>query len=892
MPAALIAAMPAAMVALAMAAGAATGCSRAKDKPPPPERDAAPAPGPPLLARPPARSPTPPPPPRAAATVAANRGLSPSYPVRQPLVLARGLDRAWPPIKVQALLPIPDRRLAAASGKFAPGTRLGRSDASPDAPADAPPDAPADARASNLHAGQPHGVSDVAVELIDIENGVILWRDTALCSGPVVHTSTDRVLCAGWKGTVALNVDNGRSAWSTPQIFRAAGDGYVVVRDASQVTVGAIMDVATGRTMTRVQMPEGHDLEAVRYLCADKVSFDLYSWSPAGDLRRFRLGRREEVADLVWTRRLEQEPARLSPCDQVVLVETPIPGVSARHLRALTRKKGAKLGGRVRQFGWWPSTSSAAQPGDIEVITDQGLELRDRRLGNIRPLGEKLTATQSSAPGAGGRARVTADRRPTDSQVGRQVGGQIGGHSVATWANLRMIRSVAGTALIIDEQGIRNWLAAPAHVGQAVLTPSHILAGPWADNPHSSAENLILYKLPGPGVSASPDGDRAPLAFAEAPTAPPPPPPITTATLKRMPKTETTAVATVAFPRAGEFEVAQVALADDQLYLSVRPAGGRSVRGLGLAVFDLGSRSWGWFRERACARDAVVVGIAITDRAVVCASRELFPGPGVLTAFDRQSGAPLWTARLPTLDRVLGADGTVIAIVGARAAVLDASTGEIVYELLSDNGHLPRVVLAGGLIIGVEAHPSGGPADSLEGLIVARQADGTPVWSNAIRGYISELRPMVGAVAVHTHAGKLFVIGARDGSVRPIDGKSLQWKDSGGGDLAFDSARGRQGELIMWAYDERGKERYRASYPTIIDWVPAPLRSKNPAAPVVLMSRQPQPRLLIIDPKSGDIDARHLAPSRAYRQSVFSTVVAGRPVVGMVLREGLAVQLY
>lgn len=790
-------------------------------------------------------------------------------------------------MKVQALLPIPDRRLAAASGKLVAGASgnsdarpvLGRRDdgapqlpralatspAKPSTGARQPSD-PAAASPPSPSSAVEVAVERVAVELIDVENGVVLWRDTQHCSGPVVHTSTDRVLCAGWKGTVALDVDSGREVWTTPQIFRAAGSGYVVVRDASQVTVGAIMDVATGRVTNRVQMPEGYDLEEVRYLCADKAGFDMYSWSPAGELRRYRLGRREEVAYLLWTRRLEQEPSRLSPCDPIVLVETPIPGESARNLRALSRKKGKKLGSRLTQYGWWPAMTTDANAGDIEVVTKNGLELRDRRLGNIR-------------------ARGDSPRRP------------IGGDSVASWANLRMIRSVAGTTLIIDERGICHWLAAPANVAQVVLTPSHVLAGPWLGNPHSAAENLTLYRLPEPAARKSHDTSTTGAAsvgrvghvpgksFVDAPAAPPPPPQITTAVLKRMPKTETAAVATVAFPKPGDYEVAQVALAGEFLYLAVIPAGGQSVHGLGLAAFNLAERSWGWYRERACARNGEVVGIAITERAVICATRELFPGPGVLKALARDTGAPLWTLRAVTLDRAMGAGNTVVAFAGARAQVVDATTGEVAFELASDNGHLPRVVLAGDLIIGVEGSDTGS-------LIVARRADGAPVWASAVRGYVSDLRPMADAVAIHTHAGELFLMSTADGAVRAVDGKSMQWKDSGGGDLAFDSARGRQGELIMWAYDARGKERFRASYPTIIDWVPAPLRAPLRKAPVLLMSRQPEPRLLHIDPETGDITARHVAPSRAFRQSVFSTVVKGRPQVGMVLREGLAVQLY
>ena len=633
-------------------------------------------------------------------------------------------------------------------------------------------------------------------------------------------------------------VDSGRPAWTSPLLFRAAGAGYVVARDAASVTVGAIMDVATGRSLTRVQMPEGYDLEEVRYLCADKGGFDLFSWSPAGELRRFHLGRREEIAYLAWVRRLRQEPSRLDPCDPVILVETPIPGRPDRGLRALTFKKGKLLGPQVEQSGWWPAMASSAQAGDIEIVTADGLELRDRKLGNIRSRSK----------------------------------GFVGGRVLASWANQRLVRSVAGTALLIDENGIQQWLGAPANIAQVVLTPSHLLAGPWAGSSRSGAENLVLYRMP----------KARPRAFEAAPRAPPPPPPLTTASLHRMPKQETPPVATFAFPEQGDFEVTRVALAGETLYLTAGPNPPRPGRGIGLAAFDLARRSWTWYREQACAANAEVVGIAITDDAIVCATRELYPGPGVLSALARDSGTPMWTVKLPTVDRVVGASGTVVALAGSQALVIDAARGEQTYELFADNGHLPRAVLVAGLVIAVEP----------DGHIVARSPDGTPRWSVAVAGYISELRAMADAVAVHTHAGELYMLDAGTGASRAVDGKSMQWKDSGGGDLAFDSARGRQGELILWAYDARGQERFRAAYPTIIDWQPAPLRSAHADAPVLLVSRGKQPRLMHIDPRDGQVQARHLAPSPVYRDSVFSAVVKGRPQVGLVLREGPSVQLY
>lgn len=735
------------------------------------------------------------PPPAPAPIATVGSGALVSYPERVPLQLAPGVEALHPPMSVRALLPIPDRRLAAASGRVASGT---------------------------------------AVELIDVENATILWRDTQACSGPIVHATADRVVCAGWKGTVALEVDSGRETWRSPSVFRAAGAGYVLLRDATQATVGEILDIATGRTVTRVQMPDGYDLEEVSHLCADAGGFDLFASSPAGEVRRFRLGRREEIAYPVWIRRLRAQPSRLDPCDAVVLVEAPVAGRAHKQLRALGKKKGIPLGPAVDVYGWWRADS----PGDIDVVTDDGLERRDRRLGNIRS---------------------RSDRR-------------VGVERIASWAGIHMIRSVDDTVLLLGEDGVSHWLAAPAHAAHAVLTPTHILAGPWRGRRRSGAEHLALYRLP-KGLVRS---------FEAAPMPAPAPAPLTSATLERMPKSETSAATTIEFPHAGEYTVARVALSGAALYIAAEDNPPRPARGAGIAFFDLRARAFGWYQESACAANAEVVGIAVTEHAIVCAAREPFPGPGVLSAVAADSGAPLWTRELTTLDGIVGARGTIVATVGARAVVIDAASGDVAFEVVSDNGHLPRVVLAGGRIIAIEP----------DGAVVAREPDGTPVWSVAVRGYVRELRSLPGAVAVHTNAGELFLIDAASGDARAVDSQSRQWKASGGGDLAFDSARGRQGELILWAYDVQGRERFRTSYPTIIEWDPAPLRSPDPGAPVVLVSRQGEPRLLQIHPQSGKVISRHLAPASTYRDGVFSAHVDGRGLAGVVLGGELAVQVY
>ena len=94
--------------------------------------------------------------------------------------------------------------------------------------------------------------------------------------------------------------------------------------------------------------------------------------------------------------------------------------------------------GGYEGFHWWTE-------GRFEVSTDDALEVRDRRLGNIRP-------------------RI--DRR-------------VGDERIATWAGVDMIRTVGGTSLLLTDKGVSHWLAAPVDAAQVVLTPDHLLAGPW-----------------------------------------------------------------------------------------------------------------------------------------------------------------------------------------------------------------------------------------------------------------------------------------------------------------------------------------------------------------------------------------------------------------------------
>ncbi len=785
--------------ALALALFATLGCGGDRRRQPEVE-DAAPPPPPPRLARSEPQLPPDPPPPIATL----GRGQRITYPVPEPLTLADGVPALSPPMRVQVLLPIPERRLATASGRVSSGQ---------------------------------------AVALIDLESATIRWRDVELCGGPVVHTSSDRVICAGWKGIVALDVNSGRLIWKSPLMFRAAGGGYVFGRDPENSARGAILDVATGRVISAIEPPirgeSGKDLDEVKRICPRKDGFDLFAWSPEGKLRRFRLPRRVEEVSLSWTRKLGAAPTRVDLCAAVMLVETPIPGRSLRKLRPLSRKSGSFLAAPLEQYGWWSASArDDAAGGHIEVATPTGLQIRDRKLG----------------------------------QVQVRSGNRLGGRLVAKWGGLRLVRSVAGTLLLIDEDGIREWLAAPARIENAVLTPTHVLAGSWLGQPRSGAENLSLFRIE----------DKPGSGFDNAPFPPMKPALVGNAVGQRLPPSGQVAARTIPFPKSGKFVVLGVELAAEDLYVAVSAGRPGPKRGAGLAAFELTSRSWRWSRNDACAENAEVVGIAVSDRTLVCAARAHFPGAGSVRAHASKTGEPAWTREFSTVDSVLAAGSAVVVLEGSRAHILDADSGRTRYQLDSDNGHQPRVALAGGRVIAVETG----------GIVVARDPDGTPAWSVAMRGYVRALHRSNDAVAVQLDSGELLVLNAGNGAARAVGGWSSRWRIPGGSDLYLDDARGRADEFVVRTYGRDGTERFRVSYPTSSAWDVAGLRGPGPDAPLALVSRQVEPRVMQIDPGSGAVMAVHNLPVQLHRGSVFGAVIGGRATVGAVVRDPLAVVMF
>ncbi len=776
---------------------AACGSDKKKDPPAAPAPIATPAVRP-LFMRPPlAALPQAPDP-----TRTVGRGEKVVYPASRPLVYAHGAKRLDPPMRVQRVWAIPDRPLAAAAGMSRDGA---------------------------------------TVQMIDVDAGTIRWSDTNRCASPIVHTTTDRIVCAAWKGMKALDVDGGAVRWKSPLMFKAAWKRYAFGRDPEDPTRGSIIEVATGKVVVEVIAPPKQNFDDVKGLCASKRGFELYSWSAAGLMQRYHVARSRVWPVLVarkWRRRYGRRISKTDLCNATLLIELPSPGRAERSLIAVSRKSGKVIGASVAVFGWWPARAGSS----IETATRSGVQQRSRTLKIERPL--------------------SAVRGP--------------GRLVAQWNALRLVRGAGGTLGLLDKDGVRAWLAAPSRVQHAVITSRRLLAGSWLSPPQSAAEQLTLYDLPEPGDAA----------VSKSPLPPPAPARVPYLAAKKPPRVSKVPARVYSLDSAGREGVSHMRLSGTRLYAVTLEGQPSKSRGAGIAAFDFARKKWLWHKENACPLNAFVVGLGVAGGHVVCGAHAHYPARGALVGRLIDTGERSWTVSFPTLDAVAAAGDVVVAIYGDRASVVDAKTGEINWSVSADNGHVPRIVP-------LEIDGKTRVVVVERGMIVARDGrTGQAAWSVAFRGTVRRLRAVHRGVAVVLAAGELVVLSGRDGSDRSIGAWSPRWDLAGRADFVIDRPRGSSGEVVLRAHNLDGTERFRAAYaiegvPAISGW-----RGQDPASPLLLVSYVYGARMYRLDPRSGALRGAYALPPRTVRGVAFSTVVGGEPVVGALLKRPLAIHLY
>jgi outer membrane protein assembly factor BamB len=726
-------------------------------------------------------------------------GTRPLYPTPVRMTLADGVARLDPPLRATSVRPIERRPLAAISGIAAAGP---------------------------------------VIELVDVDRGEVRWRNES-CAAPAVHTTEDRIICAGWQGVKGLSVDDGSELWSSPVMFRAAHLRYVLGRDSEDPMLASVIDSQTGDTVAELIAPPDDGFDDAHAICPTDRGFDVYTWNDAGDLRKLSFGRSRgapATGRRAWRRRLPMAPAKHELCGSPALVEVPIPGSSERTLHALSPRSGNDQARPLKVRGWW----LAPDGGGIETSTADGIQKRSRQL----------------------------------EDEGVLVDGVALGRLVARRGALRLVRAMTGTLALVDDDGLRAWLGAPARVDRAVLAETRLLAGSWLSPPQSNADTALLYELPRErSAGAPPEAARGPTSIPEPkPQKVPPRPPGEPAIYRKR--------------DAGTHAVSRFAIRGDRLYAVALEGRPSAKRGAGVAAFDLAARRWQWHATDACAPRAGVTGLAVADAVVVCAASEVHPGPGHLWAVDRSTGESRWKLELPTVDAVDAAGSAVVASYGPRALVVDATSGERLFELLSDNGHLPRItpVVAGDqtLVVAVETG----------GLLVARRAvaGGEVVWAARVNGYIYRLTPTATGVAVLMSTGELLLLDAATGEAKALPERSTMWELPPRSDRIVDTPVGTEGVSVLRAFGLGAGEQFRASLA-----ITPPLRlsdNRGPGAPLVFLSHRGDGRIITVDPDSGRVTASYHDPPQMVPGAVFSAIVGGRPIVGALLARPLAVALF
>jgi hypothetical protein len=680
------------------------------------------------------------------------------------------------------------------------------------------------------------------LQLIDVDRGLIRWSTTT-CGASAAHTTGDRIICASAQGMAGVNVDDGEVLWRSPRVLRAARDRWLLAREPDDPLRGAIIDAQTGQVALEVVAAKGETLEEVRQLCAVDDGFDLIAWSDVGLMRRLHVPRTRgpySEARRVWSKPLGRPPSKIEPCDPIMLVEVPIPGAEERILSAINRKTGVALAGPgLAVLGWW----SARAGTGIETATAEGIQVRSRALEV--------------------KAQVAA--------------GRSGGRLVAEWQDLRLIRSVAGTMLLLDGKGVRAWLAAPVWNERAVLTGSRILGGSWLSPPYTAADHITLWDLP---PRAAPVVDL-PLPPPAPATVPEPPP-------QRLPKLLPRTPEAIRLAEAGTYAIGDIVLENARLYVITLESRPDAERGAGLAVFDLATRTWLWHRDDLCGR-AALPGVAVADGVVVCSGQPNYPAHGVLRAVDRETGADRWKLELETVDRVIGGGAAVVAQVGTRAVVVDAASGRKLWELDADNGHVPRVapIAVGGksAVISVERGPTGA-------LVVARdpKKGGAPVWSVQARSYVRRLLRTRDGVAALLASGELVTLAAADGATATAGAWAADWLISDRADLLVDFPRASEGVTIVRGFGLDGAEKVRSA---VALTPPVDLSDlRGPGAPLALVSVRGQARVLVVEPGRGRLEAVWALPPDFVRGGVFSAMVGDKSVVGAVAAKPAGVYLF
>lgn len=718
---------------------------------------------------------------------------------------------------------------------------------------------PARAIASGLFADH------LVIELIDVDAGVVRWRDAARCSAPPVLVTATEVVCADATHAIGLAIADGAERWRKPAELTGAQGGLLLARGAmpapspparpparpgrpasppaavpatvppGQVASIRILAAATGDELAQGPLPSGVGADEPRAACRTTAGYDVWAWT-AGALRRIAI--EPTGARVAWQLGVAAPRAvdlgDGDRCDDTIVVG--VPDGDGELVYALDRVTGAPRAAPVAAFGHW----RARQGDGLELATAAGIEHRDRQLG---------------AP------TLIADARVADL--------------VASRGDQRLVRTRGARLALIDGHGAVTTLGAPVGVGLAVLGDRAILSGPW-HGVRTFADDLRRFARPLPYDPGRDAPLWSPPAIDDADLAD---------HLDLPPVREVRDADAVPLPGVGARVVGGVVVDPDdpaQLYAVALEDIPSATVGAGLAGFDLRTRRWRWHRADGCP-PGTPSSIAIASAAILCAAEVEVGQRGAVRATGRGDGAPLWEWTGRSVSQVDAAGGVVAIVSGGRVFVLDAATGAELDRFMTDDGWAPRVAVmkvgAATLVVAAE-----------RGAVVARLAGGLPLWAVRTRGLVTGLALAGDRLAVSLDSGELYLLDPRTGRGDPVGGLATRWQAPGGGDAIIVQAQdGARREWRLTGYSTDGIRRFRTALMIEPGWQLSAARGRVAGAALPLAWGPALRNAALVEPRTGAILGLFALPERAVGGLVFATIVDGAPVSGVVLSQPLAV---
>jgi hypothetical protein len=696
-----------------------------------------------------------------------------------------------------------------------------------------------------------------AIEMIDIDKGRELWRDSSACAAPVVGVTAEAIVCADAKGVRGVGLD-GKSKWKSDATYIGMTDERVITAGAGE---SVILDANVGDELARVKLPAGVLSDSIIASCGD-AGRELFAYGQEG--RLVHVVEAPGGPKVAWSVPLPLI-TQIDACEDDQIV-----ALAGTSLVSITRATGAITGSVENVRGYWPARDGSAR---LEVSAN----------GSVRMYARDLVASEP---------------------VALPVLGEL----LAKRDDKRLVRATPATAALLDRKGVRAYLPL-AELG-AVLGDTAIVAASWTGSPGETVHRIpipapyprrlrvpriaaplavraelrdlpAVTELDAAGAIAKLDAGKASVgAVALAGTA------VFATALEHEPD-DTTGAGVARFELTtkswtwyrgdgcGPGTPVALAVAHEVVVCAARSNKGASIHATTLD----GQPRWTWNTETVDGVDAAgdILVVRDADRLVMLDThdgREL-----AHFASDDGGAMPAAPIDIDGMTMVVTAErGRVMARL-PRARMIPAWT-------LAVLGSVRSIQPAGdGVLVDLEDGDAyridgrTGAATAMPGLGLVWRTTGDLITGEAPGG------PIAPAVWGPPPAPKL---PARKLTAAQNDFDPMQ--DPPRLPKPWPMPPNLTAAWQYTLYEATGALRARNDY--ALDQPITPAHARTVGAPLVVQSGAGLREILVVDPVQGDPVKRIRLPEDAAPGTAFSTIVDGKPVVGSLLANPLRVVLF